>query len=268
MATLDAQGITQYYELHGDASAEPVLMLTGLGGISTSWGPQIPRFSEKYHVILPDQRGTGRTTHTLEGLTTEQLGEDVATLVEYLDLGPVHVVGASTGGAIGQHLTLNHPDLVRSLTMSGSFARFDDYARREFKVRRSLLVEADRDTIFSAYACFLFSPRYTRANPEMVQGWVDRLANQPGVPEDKEIAIKRIDMVAGHDTFSRLGTITQPVLVICGEHDFCVPVPLSEDMASVIPGAKLVVLEDAGHLIEVEKDEEFFETISQFIESV
>jgi aminoacrylate hydrolase len=268
MATLDAQGISQYYELHGDPSAEPVLLITGLGGVSTSWGPQIQHFSEKYHVILPDQRGTGRTTHTKEGLTTEQLAEDVAALVEHLDLGPVHVVGASTGGAIGQHLTLNHPELVRSLTLSGSFARFDDWTHREFKVRRALLAEADRDTVFSCYACFLFSPRFTRLNPEVVQAWVNRLVAAPEVPEDKEIAMKRIDMIASHDTLSRLGEIKHPALVICGDHDFCVPVPLSEDMASAIPGAKLVVLEDAGHLIEAEKHVEFFATISEFIESI
>jgi aminoacrylate hydrolase len=268
MATLEAEGITQYYEVHGDPAAEPVLMITGLGGISTSWESQVERFSEKYQVILPDQRGTGRTTHAPDGYTTEQLAADVAALVEHLDVGPVHVIGSSTGGAVGQYLSLNNPDLVRSLTMSGSFARFDDYMKLEIKVRRQLLVEANRDLLFSCYACFLFSPTFTRANGDTVRAWVDRLAAIPDSPEERDIAIKRIDMLSNHDALSRLGEIKQPVLVICGDHDAAAPPQMSEEMVRAIPGAKLVVLEEAGHLIETEKPAEYFEVISYFIDSL
>lgn len=121
-----------------------MLLIEGLGGVHTSWGSQIKLFSQKYHVILSDQRGTGQSTHAQNGYTTEQLAADMACLVEHLDLGAVHVVGVSTGGAIGQYLALNHPEWVRSLTMSGSFARLDDYMHREFKLRRKVLADSVR----------------------------------------------------------------------------------------------------------------------------
>jgi pimeloyl-ACP methyl ester carboxylesterase len=99
MPSLETQGISLYYELHGEPSAPPVLLITGLGGVGKSWGEQVPRFAGSHYVVLPDQRGTGQTTHAQDGYTTQQLAADMAALVDHLRLGPVHVVGASTGGA-------------------------------------------------------------------------------------------------------------------------------------------------------------------------
>jgi aminoacrylate hydrolase len=72
-------------------------------------------------------------------------------------------------------------------------------------------------------------------------------------------------MIMAHDTLSRLGDIRQPSLVLCGDHNFCTPLPLSEEIARAIPDAEFVIFEDAGELIEVEKEEKFFQTVSSFI---
>lgn len=266
MATVSTQGISQYYELHGDPRNPPVLLVSGLGGMGASWGAQVSRFADRYHVILPDQRGTGRTTHADDGYSTQQLAADLASLVSHLALPPVHVVGASTGGAIGQYMALNHPDVVRSLTMTSSFARFDAFVRREFELRRKLVAELDRYTVFSCYALFLFSPKYARENPESVQAWIDRAAGQPASDQDRGIALKRIDMIAAHDTLPRLGEIRQPSLVLCGDHDFCTPLPLSEEIARAVPGAEFSVLDDGGHFIDVEKEADYFHIVSSFID--
>ncbi len=109
MATLDTQGISLYYEALGNPNDPPVLMISGLGGVGARWGPQIERFAAKHHVILSDQRGTGRSTHTQDGYTTQQFAADIVSLVEHLDAGPVHIVGASTGGAIAQHNRVGPP---------------------------------------------------------------------------------------------------------------------------------------------------------------
>jgi pimeloyl-ACP methyl ester carboxylesterase len=217
-------------------------------------------------VILPDQRGTGRTSRALEGYTTQQLAADMVALVEHLDVGPVHVVGASTGGAIAQYIGLDHPQLVRSLTLSSTFARFDAYTRREFEVRRKLSDEWDRHDLLSSYSLFLFSPRYTRDHPEVVTAWIDHAAGLPGHPQDREIGGLRIDMIAAHDTLPRLSGITAPTLVLCGENNFCTPMPLSEELARTIPGARLTVFDDAGELIELEQPDRYFEVVSTFID--
>jgi aminoacrylate hydrolase len=262
---LNTQGTSLYYELLGEPSHAPVLLLSGLGGLGKSWGPQIERFAKSYRVILPDQRGTGQSARAENGYTTQQLAADMASLLQHLALGPVHVVGSSTGGAIAQYMALNHPGSVRSLTISSSFARFDAFTRREFEVRRKMAAEWDRHALYSGYSLFLFSPRFTREHSGSVTAWIERAVEHPAGPTDREITLKRIDMIANHDTLARLGEIQQPALVLCGSHNFCTPLPLSEEIARAVPGAELAILEEAGELIELERQAEFFQLVSDFI---
>jgi aminoacrylate hydrolase len=109
MTALNTQGISLYYETFGNTTNPPVLLISGLGGMGKSWGSLIERFAENHYVILPDQRGTGRSTRAEEGYTTQQLALDMASLLEHLAVGPTHVVGSSTGGAIAQFMAINHP---------------------------------------------------------------------------------------------------------------------------------------------------------------
>ena len=177
MSKLNTQGISLYYERLGNLANPPVLLISGLGGIGKSWGPQIALFAERYHIILPDQRGTGQTSHAADGYTTPQLATDMASLIEHLALGPVHVVGSSTGGAIAQHLALEHPARVRSLTIASSFARFDAFMQREFEVRRKMAAEWDRRDMFAGYALFLFSPEI-HARASRAGGGMDRSGDE------------------------------------------------------------------------------------------
>jgi aminoacrylate hydrolase len=238
-------------------------MISGLGGAGTSWGPQIDRFARGHFVILPDQRGTGRSTHTDAGCTTHQPALDMISLVEHLGLDPVHVIGASTGGAIAQHLAL--PGLVRTLTLSSSFARFDPFMRREFEIRRKITAQWDRFDTLSAHSLFLFSPRFTHQHPERVAEWIKNASAIPTGPDDRAIGLKRIGMIAAHDASARLDEMTQPTLVLCGDNNHCTPMPLSEELTRGIPAAELVVFQDAGELIEIEQDQRYFEVVSSFI---
>jgi aminoacrylate hydrolase len=173
----------------------------------------------------------------------------------------LHVVGSSTGGAIAQSIALDHADVVRSLTISSSFARADEFLRREFTLRRWLVAEADPHMIYTAYALFLFSPRYTLAHADRVASWIERCAK---APRDREIALQRIDMIIAHDVSARLGEIRQPTLIIGGDHDFCTPPQLSDELMRGIPHAERVIL-PGGHLIHEEAEEPYFEAVRAFV---
>ena len=265
MPIMNTPGLEQYYELHGSPHRPALLLISGLGGVGASWGPQVELLARDFHVIVPDQRGTGRTSRAPDGYSTRQLAEDMAALVEGLDVGPVHVVGSSTGGAIAQELALEHGALVRSLVIASSFARFDAYMRRQFEVRAIMAAQWDKPEMFAGYSLFLFSPRYTRDHPERVQQWIDRCAAQPSQPEDRSIGLKRIAMIASHDALARLPRIDHPTLVLCGEQNHCTPVPLSEDIAAAIPGAELVIFPEGGELIELEMPDSFAERVRSFL---
>ena len=265
MPTITTSDLAQHYERHGTPGQPPVLLISGLGGVGASWGLQVELLARDFDVILPDQRGTGGTDRAADGYTTQQLAVDMAALVTELGVGPVHVVGSSTGGAIAQHLGLLHPGLVRSLVIASSFARFDTYMHRQFAVRGIMASQWDKADLFAGYSLFLFSPRYTREHPERVQHWIDRAAAHPSRPEDRNIALRRITMIAAHDTLADLPRIDRPTLVLCGDQNHCTPLPLSEEIAASIRGAELIVLPDAGELIELEMPERFAELVKAFV---
>jgi pimeloyl-ACP methyl ester carboxylesterase len=131
----------------------------------------------------------------------------MAALLRHLGVGAAHVVGTSTGGAIAQRMALEHADTARSLTLSSSFARPDAFLRREFALRRKLLAEAEPRAIYDGYATFLFSPRFAREHADRVADWVDRAATGPF---ERDVAIKRTDMIMAHDTLDLLGQIDRP----------------------------------------------------------
>ena len=259
---LDAEGISIHYEVLGARGRPPVLLVAGLGGAGASWGAQVERFAEEHFVILPDQRGTGKTTHAKDGYAIPQLSADFAALVRHVDAGPAHVVGSSTGGTIAQLMALDHAETVRTITLSSSFARPDAWLRSEFALRRKLLAESDARTTFECYALFLFSPRFHREHSEHVRAWVERCV--AATAPERDIALARTDMIMAHDSFARLGEIAKPTLVIGGAHDFCTPPQLSDELAANVRGAERVVLE-GGHMIHDEAPDAYFAAVHGFL---
>jgi aminoacrylate hydrolase len=254
-----SDGVSIHYEVKGQGS--PVLLLAGLAGVSTFWGPQIDLFAEHHQVIVPDHRGTGASEHTARDMTIRQHARDMARVIEEVGCGPVHVVGSSTGGAITQLLAINHRELLRSATIISSIARADAFYRRQFDMRRRMLTDSGLRASTEANALFLFDPKFNREHPEQVQAWVN--ASSAGTFEP-EISFARIDMIVGHDAFDDLQSITTPTLVLVGERDFCSPPYFSAELAERIPGAEFATL-DGGHFIFLERPVLLRDTVEAFI---
>jgi aminoacrylate hydrolase len=249
-----------HYEVLGSGS--PVLLIAGLGGVGATWGPQVELLAKRHTVILPDHRGTGRSTHTAKGQTIAQHAADFAAIVQKLGVGPVHVVGSSTGGAITQTLALDHPGIVRTATIASSWARVDPFFRRQFTARADMVAKAGIKAAMEMGALFLFDPRFQMTNQPVVQGWVDAAVKGAA---SADIAIKRMEMILAHDRLDDLPRIKCPTMVIVGEVDFCTPPHLSEQMAAVIPGAELVKL-PGGHFFYMEHPELFRSRVEAFFD--
>ena len=259
MPDVVSDGVSIHYEIRGHGS--PVLLLAGLAGVGSSWGPQIYLFAQDHQVIVPDHRGTGASERTARSMTIAQHAQDMARVVEMVGCGPVHVVGSSTGGAIAQLMAIHHRNLMRSATIISSIARADAYYRRQFAMRRRMLADSGLRATTEANALFLFDPRFHREHPERVQAWVN--ATSAGA-FDPELGFARIDMIVGHDAFDELPSIATPTLVLVGDRDACAPSYFSEELAARIPGAELVILE-GGHFIFLEKPELLHDTVEAFI---
>lgn len=256
---IDIDGIDIAYEQLG--SGPPLLLLTGLGGVGRAWGSHIERFAGDFTTIVPDHRGAGASSKPRTGYTIEALAADMAGLVRHLDLGPTHVVGSSTGGAIAQVMALDHPDAVSSMTLVSSWPGPDPYFLNQFTVRRSILREQGVGAYTRASSLFLFAPGFAALNPDTVEAWIERATAHRG---DPDIMCERIDMIMAHDQRSRLDRISVPTLVMVGDQDICTPPFASRELAGSIRGARLEVL-SGGHFIYLEQPEAFAETVRSFL---
>lgn len=263
MPTVEIDNATLHYQVLGNPAKPKVMLIAGLGGVGMSWWPQVERFAERYHLVLPDQRGTGQSSRPADGHTLAQNARDMAAVLRHVGGEPAHIVGSSAGAAIAQIMALDHSDLIRSVTLSSPFARTDAYMRRSFSVLRYLMQHADMPTVYTAFAMLLFAPEYAAQNPDAIQGWIARAAQ---APEEREIAIKRIDMVMAHDELARISAISRPTCVIGGDQDVLTPLSLSAQVAKAIPGSEMHVIEAGGHQIHTEQDGRYFELVSAFID--
>jgi aminoacrylate hydrolase len=239
-----------------------VMLIAGLGGVGATWGPQIELFAKNHMVIVPDHRGTGKSTHTAKGQTIAQHARDFAGIVAELGVGPVHCIGSSTGGAITQVLALEHPAIVKTATIASSWARVDPFFQRQFAARAQMLSAAGVRAANEMGALFLFDPRFQTTHQAVVKGWVDAATAGAAAAE---VGVARIDMILAHDRLDDLAAIRCPTLVIVGHADFCTPPHLAEQMAAVIPGAELAKL-PGGHFFYMENPAAFHDRIEAFIQ--
>jgi aminoacrylate hydrolase len=262
MPSARVNAIDVYYEDLG--AGVPVVLVTGLGGVGAGWGPQIPKFAREYRTIVPDHRGTGQSTAAATGYTIDEHARDVAELLRALHAAPAHVVGWSTGGAIALAMAVDHPDTVRSLTLTATWGRTDPYFARLFEHRQHVLTHLGQRAFAEQTTLLLYSPAYLRAHWSDLQPLERRMeANAPS----QAIQLARIDMVIANDLLDRLDGIDVPTAIVAGELDVVTPPYFSEELARHLPHAELHTIPDSGHSVFVERPEEFFAIVQRFLQA-
>jgi aminoacrylate hydrolase len=242
MPTIKVGDTELYYEIHG--RGEPVLLVPGLGGAGSYWQSQLPEFTRHYRVILHDHRGTGKSERSRITYSVEQMTADVLGLMDALGIERAHVVGQSTGGAIGQIVAIEHPERLGKLVLSSTWTRADPFFRRCFAARKELLLRSGPAAYQGASSLFLYPSWWISANlAELEREEQAGLAAFPPV----EILASRIDAILAFDRTAQLRQITTPTLVICARDDHVTPPYFSEALARAIPGAALVLLDHGGH---------------------
>jgi len=121
MPTIQANGQTLYYEVHGEG--EPLLLVMGLAADTLAWAMQVPAFSARYRTIIFDNRDVGQSSMAAGPYEITDMAQDTLALADALELESFHLVGASMGGAIAQEVALAAPDRVRTLTLAMTWPR-------------------------------------------------------------------------------------------------------------------------------------------------
>jgi pimeloyl-ACP methyl ester carboxylesterase len=253
----------------GSGRAAPILLLHGLGGRWQHWLENIPRFAAERRVVAVDLPGFGRSQLPLDPISIALYARTLDRVCDLLELDAAVVVGSSLGGMVATELALAHPQRVERLVLVGAAC----LAPNEINAQRAHL----------ALAAF---GRVARALPRGVNGALTRprarhlafasILRHPTLiatdllyeitgSERPSGSLGALDALSAHDIRDQLDSIAVPTLVIHGRNDMLIRCGDGEQLAAMIPGAKLEVFEDTGHLPMIERPARFNGAVLDFI---
>jgi pimeloyl-ACP methyl ester carboxylesterase len=234
-----------YWESVGQGPA--VLLIAGERMTVDGWWATIPVLARSFRVIAFDHRDTGRSSHVPWSYSVSQMAEDALAVLDATGEQRAHVYGVSLGGLVAQELALRHPDRVHALvlgatTAGGLTASLPAPLAMTFFARA---VTMGTEEVEWAAVPYTHSETTRRFHADRIAA---NIAHRVGPPTDSLADIHQAAAVATHTTYGRLHKLTVPTLVVHGEQDLVVPPANAVRLADRIPGARLRLWPDAGHL--------------------
>jgi pimeloyl-ACP methyl ester carboxylesterase len=214
-------GIEMYYATYG--AGDPVLLIHGGLGHSDIWGAQVADLMTDHLVIVADSRGHGRSTRNADPYGYDLMTEDYVALLDYLKVEKVDLVGWSDGGIIGLDMAMKHADRLNHV-----FAQ---------------AANITTDGVDPAVATNVTFGTY-------ITNMAGNYAQMSPTPDQFDAFVAQIsEMWATQPNWADadVAKITVPVTIVVGEYDEAILRAHTQHMASVIPGAKLVILPEVSH---------------------
>jgi 3-oxoadipate enol-lactonase len=254
-------GIRMAYRIDGPTDAPVVMLCNSLMSTLAMWEPQMPALLERYCVIRYDTRGHGQTDTTPGPYSIELLADDAAALIDHIGLGPVHFVGLSMGGMVGQQLAVRNPDKVMSLSLCDTASEMPTRAMWEdrFTTARAEGVAGLVEGTIKRW----FVESFIAREPAQI-AWVRQFILDTKAEGYIACGSAVRDMSQTHI----LSSIAKPTQIIVGRDDPACTLAASQVLHAEIPGSVLFVIDDAAHLSNIEKPEEFNRLLINFIDAV
>jgi 3-oxoadipate enol-lactonase len=247
-----------YHETHGRGPA--LVFAHGLGGSHLAWWQQVPHFRERYTCVTFDHRGFGLSGETPGGPGPGAFVDDLAALVDHLGLPDVRLVAQSMGGWTCLGYALRHPARVRALVLASTTGTLDDPETRSlFEAHGAARAEAAVAARGIHPAC---GERMAREQPALHFLYREMDALSPELDKD---AVRRRLVAMRTTPRAAVAALRMPVLCLTGEEDVVVPPAAVAVLASIIPGARLARVPEAGHSVYWERPETFNRLVDDFL---
>ena len=261
MPNVGVPGANLYYERGGEG--EPLLMIQGMSANHLAWGePLRSRLEERFECVVFDNRGIGRSGGVTEQFSIAEMAADTAALLEALELESAHVLGISMGVMIAQELALAHPEKLRSLTLGCTYCGGEGsqlMAPADFQGLVEAMASGDQDRVFRAMYELNLSPGFRAEQSH----YAEFTAMAAALPSPRETIGMQVQAIALHDTSARLPDLEIPTLVVHGTVDRVLGVANGRQIAALIPGSRLEIYEDVGHMLWWERPEHTAELIRE-----
>lgn len=271
MPLMSVNGVRIAYTDTGAPPGRPdaPTVVFGHGLLFSGWlfHPQVEALRDRYRCVTVDWRGQGGTPATRDGYDMDTLAADAVALITELGVAPVHYVGLSMGGFVGQRIAARHGRLLRSLTLLDTSADGEDPDRSgRYKLLAALYRVVGFAPVRTSVESLMFGPAF-RSSPEgraVIDEWATRLRSCSRTGIGKAV----LGVANRAPIYPEIAGITVPTLVAVGADDIATPPGKARRIADAVPGARLEVIADSGHSSTLEQPEVVTELLDSFLASV
>ncbi len=259
MDRASVNGIDIAYQLTGPETAPVVTLSHSLAASMAMWEPQMPALADRYRVLRYDMRGHGASAVPPPPYAFTDLAGDIVALWDHLGIARSHFVGLSIGGMIGQQVGLKHADRLLSLSLC---ATRSDAANADAPDPMAEQAKAGGlEAVVEATLKRWFTDPFLETDPAAVEQVRQMIL---ATPLDGYLHCRQtLKTLAFADL---LPAIRTPTFVIVGRQDQGTPVESSELIHARISGSRLMVLENASHLLNIEQADAFNAALGSFLD--
>lgn len=238
-----------HYRVFGDPAAPPIVLIQGLSLDGRFWF-EMPEdlandAEQPWRVLVPDNRGVGKTAMPRRPWTMADMADDVAAILDAEHVPQAIVAGISMGGMIAQQVALRHSERVSGLLLMATWPGLPLARLPALQTMHDLLVPTlTGKRAVDALGRLLLPEAAQGDTEELLSGWIGLMRERPPT---RGGFLGQLGAVCSHSTGHRLGRIRAPTRVVTGDEDRLVPPINSERIAARIPKAELEILPGVAH---------------------
>ena len=245
--------------LHSSGEGPAVLLLHPLGVDRSFWDEVVPAL-DGFEVLTYDFPGHGATPTPEEPYTVEDLADQARTLLAEAGHARVDVVGVSLGGLVAQQLAADGPQLVRRLVVVDAVAVYPEPLRAMWRDRAARAPAEGMEPFVDPTLALWFTADALATGGPLVESVRAQL--QAADPHGYALACRALERADVTGVLDRIGA---PALVVCGEDDAPPFTAAASDLATRLPGGRVVWLAPARHAGVLEQPEQFRAALAEFL---
>ncbi len=248
MPVINANGVKLYYELHGPENGEVLVLSNGIMMSTASWAFQTAAIAKYHRVLLYDCRGMWRSEHPAGPYSMEQHADDLAALLEALNIKNAHIGGISYGAEISMVFAIKYPEKTKSLIVIDGVSQVDPLLRGQAFPWLMAAEKQDPELLLRTSYHMNFSESWISEHMDFIEASVVRYADI-----DMQAFAELMKAFYRLDFTKQLKDIISPTLVIVGEEDLIKGRKYSQIIVNNIPSAEFVTVPGSGHALCIDK---------------
>lgn len=260
MPFASVQGITLHYKSEGLPHGPVLVFLNSLGTDLRIWDDVVPHFTGRYTVIRLDKRGHGLSDCPPAPYTLATLTNDVAVLLDLLEVETAVLIGDSVGGMMALDFGLRFPERTQALVLCDTAAKIGtaDYWAERIHNLHSGGIEPLAAGVLERW----FSPEFIVKNPAAYNGYYNMLTRMP-----LEGYIGVCEAIRDADLRPAATKLAAPTLVLCGAEDRATTPEMVEVFAETLPHGRFTLIPHAGHIPSIEQPAVVAQLIHDFLQT-